>query len=83
MSPNAGGEPSGEVARQIKAGFGLLQSFKRFFEAAAGQFGSDGLVIVKKKNTNCSSANTDNPLMMFSCKRYTHPGIIFGNMPIT
>src|SRR5699024_5331223 len=39
MSPNGGGEPSGELANKIKAKFGDFESFKDTFEkTAAGRF---------------------------------------------
>src|SRR5699024_7954429 len=40
MSPNGGGNPSGELAEKIDAKFGSLDKFKAEFEAAAaGRFG--------------------------------------------
>lgn len=35
MAPNAGGEPTGELADQIKADFGSFEAFKKQFSAAA------------------------------------------------
>jgi len=41
MKPKGGGEPSGEIAAQIKADFGNFEDFKKQFnEATAKQFGS-------------------------------------------
>lgn len=66
MSPNGGGQPSGDLAAAIDAAFGSFDGFKEKFAKAAGsRFGSgwawlcvkgDGLEI-------CSTANQDNPLM--------------------
>ena len=41
MKPNGGGDPTGEIAAQIKADFGTFEDFKKQFnEATAKQFGS-------------------------------------------
>ena len=41
MKPKGGGEPSGDIAAQIKADFGDFESFKKLFnETTAKQFGS-------------------------------------------
>jgi len=66
MSPDAGGEPSGEIASAIDEAFGSFEAFKtKFAEAATGRFGSgwawlcldaSGLHIE-------STANQDSPLM--------------------
>ncbi len=41
MKPSGGGEPTGEIAAQIKADFGDFESFKKLFnETTAKQFGS-------------------------------------------
>lgn len=67
LSPNGGGEPTGELANAINAAFGSFDEFKKAFSAAAAtRFGSgwawlcvqpDGSVKV------CSTPNQDNPLM--------------------
>ncbi|MFT5823224.1 MAG: Fe-Mn family superoxide dismutase [Crocinitomix sp.] len=67
MSPNGGGEPSGELADAINAAYGDFATFKSTFATAAGtRFGSGwawlcvqagGVVEV------CSTPNQDNPLM--------------------
>jgi Fe-Mn family superoxide dismutase len=67
MGPNAGGEPTGDVAAAIKKVFGDFDHFKGEFKTAAvKRFGSgwawlcvdgDGTVSV------CSTANQDNPIM--------------------
>ena len=67
MAPNAGGEPSGDLAKAIDEAFGSFEEFKKkFSEAGATRFGSgwawlsvgsDGKVQVS------STPNQDNPLM--------------------
>lgn len=76
MSPNGGGEASGELADAINSSFGSFEQMKEaFINAANTRFGSgwawlcvkgDGLEV-------CSSANQDNPLM---------PGVGCGGTPI-
>ncbi|MFK7770279.1 MAG: superoxide dismutase [Mariniblastus sp.] len=66
MSPDGGGEPSGELADAINAAFGSFDGFKEKFAAAAGtRFGSgwawlsvDGGKLVVE-----STPNQDSPLM--------------------
>ena len=66
MGPNAGGNPSGDLAADIDATFGSFDAFKeQFANAAATRFGSgwawlsvdSGKLIVE------STANQDTPLM--------------------
>ena len=77
MSPNGGGEPSGELADAINAAYGSFEDFKTAFsQAAATRFGSGWewlCVHTGGKVEVCSSANQDNPLM---------PGIGCGGTPI-
>ncbi|GER58567.1 superoxide dismutase [Patiriisocius marinus] len=77
MSPNGGGEPSGELADAIKSSFGSFSDFKeKFSNAAKGQFGSGwAFLCVQKDGTLdiCGCPNQDNPLM---------PGVGCGGTPI-
>ncbi len=67
MSPNGGGEPSGELADAINNAFGSFDAFKEEFnKAAATRFGSGWAWLVKKADGSLavtSTANQDNPLM--------------------
>ncbi|MFC0299739.1 superoxide dismutase [Virgibacillus soli] len=66
LAPNAGGEPTGELADKIKEVFGSFDQFKETFEkAAATRFGSGWawLVLNNGKLEVISTANQDNPLM--------------------
>ena len=67
MSPNGGGEPSGELASAIKSSFGSFDEFKALFSKAAGtRFGSGWAWLCVHKGGKlevCSTANQDNPLM--------------------
>lgn len=66
MSPNGGGEPTGELADAINEAFGSFEAFKdTFSKAAATRFGSGWAWLVKKdgKLEVCSTPNQDNPLM--------------------
>jgi Fe-Mn family superoxide dismutase len=65
MSPDGGGEPSGELGEAITAAFGSFDSFKEQFEAAGvGQFGSGWawLVLDGGELKITSTANQDNPI---------------------
>jgi Fe-Mn family superoxide dismutase len=65
MSPDGGGEPSGELADAINDAFGSFDDFKEKFEAAGvGQFGSGWawLVLDGGSLKVTSSANQDNPV---------------------
>jgi len=67
MSPNGGGEPTGELATAINAAFGSYEAFKKTFsKAAATQFGSGWAWLCVHKEGKvevCSTPNQDNPLM--------------------
>ena len=66
MAPNAGGEPTGELATAINEAFGSFEAFKdAFAKAGATQFGSGWawLCVKDGKLEVCATANQDNPLM--------------------
>ena len=67
MSPNGGGQPSGELAQAIDKAFGSYAEFKQQFSAAAGsRFGSGWAWLIVKDNGDLaitSTPNQDNPLM--------------------
>lgn len=66
LVPNAGGNPTGELAEAIDAAFGSFDAFKdEFSKAAATRFGSGWawLVVVDGKLVVTSTPNQDNPLM--------------------
>jgi Fe-Mn family superoxide dismutase len=67
MAPNAGGEPTGELADAIKKSFGDFSKFKEQFNAAAsGRFGSGWAWLVSDPQGSLaieSTPNQDNPLM--------------------
>ena len=70
MSPNGGGNPSGEIANAINNSFGSFDNFKsEFAKAAATRFGSGWawLCVSEDGLTICSTANQDNPLMENEC----------------
>ncbi len=66
LSPNGGGEPTGEVASAIDKAFGSFEKFKEEFNnAAATRFGSGWAWLISSEGTLkvTSSPNQDNPLM--------------------
>ena len=67
MSPNGGGQPSGELAAAINEDFGSFEGFKEAFsKAAATRFGSGWAWLCVHKGGKvevCSTANQDNPIM--------------------
>ncbi|MCF6297241.1 MAG: superoxide dismutase [Flavobacteriaceae bacterium] len=67
MSPNGGGEPSGELAAAINNAFGSFDAFKdAFSKAAATRFGSGWAWLCVHNGGKvevCSTPNQDNPLM--------------------
>ncbi len=67
MSPDGGGEPSGELSDAINEAFGSYAGFKEKFATAAGtRFGSGWAWLCVHpggKLDICSTANQDNPLM--------------------
>ena len=66
LSPNGGGEPTGEVKSAIEDTFGSFEDFKeKFTTAATGRFGSGWawLVVTDGKLEVISTPNQDSPLM--------------------
>jgi superoxide dismutase, Fe-Mn family len=67
MSPNGGGEPSGELAEAINQTFGSFDKFKEeFTKAATTRFGSGWAWLIVKKDGSLavtSTPNQDSPLM--------------------
>lgn len=66
LSPNGGGEPSGELADKINEKFGSFDAFKEQFEkAAAGRFGSGWAWLVYNNGELeiMSTPNQDSPIM--------------------
>jgi Fe-Mn family superoxide dismutase len=66
MSPNGGGEPSGELADAINAKFGSFEDFKtQFKEAGVARFGSGWAWLVTDGSGGVditTTANQDNPI---------------------
>ena len=77
MSPNGGGEPSGELADAINSAYGSFDEFKAVFaNAAATRFGSGWAWLCVHAGGRvevCSTANQDNSKM---------PGIGCGGTPV-
>lgn len=77
MSPNGGGNPSGDLATAIDSAFGSFEAFKnKFSDAAKGQFGSGWAWLCVKSDGSldvCGTPNQDNSLM---------PGVGCGGTPI-
>lgn len=67
MSPNGGGEPTGELKEAIDRDFGSFKNFKEDFKkAATGQFGSGWAwlqIAEDGKLAVTSTPNQDNPIM--------------------
>ena len=67
MSPDGGGEPTGEIASAIAQTFGSFAAFqKQFNEAGSKRFGSGWAWLVYTPNGNLkvmNTANQDSPLM--------------------
>jgi len=72
MAPNAGGMPTGDLAKAIETDLGGFEKFKTDFAAAgATRFGSGWawLCVKDGKLAICSTPNQDNPLMdIADCK---------------
>jgi Fe-Mn family superoxide dismutase len=66
LSPQGGGEPTGELAEAIARDFGSFEAFKEAFsEAAANRFGSGWAWLISEggKLSVTSTPNQDNPMM--------------------
>src|SRR5215210_7008703 len=66
MSPDGGGEPTGEVAEGISSAFGSYDDFKaKLKEAGIGRFGSGWAWLIHDGSglAITSTANQDNPVM--------------------
>jgi len=67
MTPNGGGEPTGELAAAIAKDFGSFAEFKaQFSKAGATQFGTGWAWLCVQKDGKlavCGTPNQDNPLM--------------------
>jgi Fe-Mn family superoxide dismutase len=77
MTPDGGGEPTGELAEAIERDFVTFAEFKaKFAKAGATQFGSGWAFLCVQKGGKldvCGTPNQDNPLM---------PGVGCGGTPI-
>ncbi len=68
MSPDGGGQPSGELAEAIQRDFGSFEAFKeQFKKAGLSRFGSGWTWLMSHhgKLSICTTPNQDNPLMKF------------------
>ncbi len=66
MTPNGGGQPTGQIADAIKSAFGSVDRFKEEFgKAGLGRFGSGWAWLIDSggRLTIESTANQDSPLM--------------------
>ncbi|NNC94774.1 MAG: superoxide dismutase [Chitinophagales bacterium] len=77
MAPNAGGNPSGDLADAINSSFDSFEKFKEEFQNSANtRFGSGWAWLCLQTDGSlkvCSTPNQDNPLM---------PGVGCGGQPI-
>ena len=81
LSPNGGGEPSGELAEAINKAFGTLADFKeQFTKAAVTQFGSGWAWLVKNADGSLAieaTGNAGNPMQqgktpLLTCDVWEH-----------
>ena len=81
LSPNGGGEPSGELAEAINKAFGTLADFKeQFTKAAVTQFGSGWAWLVKNADVSLAieaTGNAGNPMQqgktpLLTCDVWEH-----------
>ena len=73
MSPNGGGNPTGNLSSAMDSAFESFDNFKAEFSKAAGtRFGSGWAWLCVDKEGEiciCSTPNQDNPLMEGDCER--------------
>ena len=61
LSPEGGGEATGDIASAIEASFGSFDAFKeQFTDSAIGNFGSGWTWLVKKQDGSLAIVNTGN-----------------------
>ncbi len=81
LSPDGGGEPTGELAQTITDAFGSFNQFKeKFSAAAAGQFGSGWAWFVKTEDEkfeimtseNAQTPLTKNVIPLLTCDVWEH-----------
>ncbi len=81
LSPNGGGQPSGELAEKINADFGSFEDFKAAFtKAAATLFGSGWAWLVKNNDGKLEivqTSNAGNPILdgktpLLTCDVWEH-----------
>ncbi|HUH61149.1 MAG TPA: superoxide dismutase [Fe] [Candidimonas sp.] len=81
LSPNGGGEPTGELLAAINAKWGSVATFKEAFnKSGAGNFGSGWTWLVKKADGSLDIVNTSNaatPITtsdtpLFTCDVWEH-----------
>ena len=83
LSPNGGGEPSGDLLTAINSSFGSFSEFKaKFTDSAINNFGSSWTWLVKNADGSLAIVNTSNaatPLTdegvtpLITCLLYTSP----------
>ncbi|QPG04850.1 superoxide dismutase [Fe] [Salinimonas marina] len=72
LSPNGGGEPTGELADAIKSKWGSFDDFKAAFnDKATGNFGSGWTWLVKKSDGSLDIVNTDDADTPVAGNEYT------------
>lgn len=72
LSPNGGGEPSGELADAIKAKWGSFADFQAAFnDKATGNFGSGWTWLVKTSDGSLDIVNTDDAETPISGNEHT------------
>ncbi|WP_218353116.1 superoxide dismutase [Alteromonas lipotrueiana] len=72
LSPNGGGEPTGELADAIKSKWGSFDDFKAAFnDKATGNFGSGWTWLVKKSDGTLDIVNTDDADTPIAGNEYT------------